>query len=199
MADEKRGGWGGRRAGAGRKPKKAAPLAPIDTRAAEAAPPPGDITTVAEPKAGDALASLVKQLKSGRSESAKVAAANAILDRGYGKPGIDLGGEPMLPFGRRPEPPENASLDVRSEARKWAHLAIEVLSRIATAGNSESARVTAARSILDRGLGTVATAKIPEGIADTRPMSKKDERRRAAEAAATGRYAVPKPPGEKLN
>jgi hypothetical protein len=41
-----------------------------------------------------ALATLAKVCKSGKSEAARVAAANAILDRGYGKPPQFLTGDP---------------------------------------------------------------------------------------------------------
>ena len=85
------------------------------------------------------------------------------------------------------------SSEVRTEARKYANLAIEVLRKIADAGVSESARVTAAKSMLDRGLGTVAAARMPEEKRD-QPLGKKEQAARAATAAATGRYATPPPP-----
>lgn len=52
-----------------------------------------DVRSRAREHAADALASLVKIAKSGKSESAKVAAAEAILNRGYGKPAQAVTGE----------------------------------------------------------------------------------------------------------
>jgi hypothetical protein len=54
--------------------------------------------------------------------------------------------------------------EIRVEARKYANLAIEVLGSIATRGETEGARVSAAKSLLDRGVGTVQVAKVPEGL-----------------------------------
>ena len=110
-----------------------------------------------------ALAALVTQLQSGGNEPAKIAAANAILDRGYGRPAVDVGAAAMLPFHAAPSS-VSASSNVRFEARKYAWLAIEVLRTIAAAGASESARVAAARSLLDRGVGTVGTAKAARAL-----------------------------------
>lgn len=193
---------GGKRPGAGRKPRgwvRPTALADIDLEAAMAAPVPGDIASVAQDRAGEALRALVKQVMHGASESAKVAACNAILDRGYGKPAVDLGGDPMLPFASKPTALELGP-DMRTEARKYAQLCVEVLTKIASNGQSESARVSAAKSLWDRGLGTVALAKVPEQLRDqNRPLGKREEMQRAATAAATGRYAVPAPPSGALN
>lgn len=41
----------------------------------------------------EALEALVKVLREGESESARIQAANAILDRGYGKPSTILAGD----------------------------------------------------------------------------------------------------------
>jgi len=191
-------GRGGRRPGAGRKPKGDVPpgkLADLDLRAALASPVPDDIAAVAQGQALSALAALVKQLTHGTSEAAKIGAANAILDRGYGKPTVETGGDLLLPFMAKPESTVDLGSDVRAEARRYATLAIEALSRIASTGASESARVSAAKSLWDRGLGTVAPAKLPDTLRPgDRPMGKKEEMARAASAAATGRYAVPSPP-----
>lgn len=64
---------GGRREGAGR-PKGAIGKATADIKQA------------AQAYTSDALEVLAQIMKAGESESARVAAANAILDRGYGKP-----------------------------------------------------------------------------------------------------------------
>ena len=64
---------GGARPGAGR-PKGAVNRATADIRAA------------AQVYTEDALATLAQIMKAGESEAARVAAANTILDRGFGKP-----------------------------------------------------------------------------------------------------------------
>lgn len=198
----KKSGRGGKRAGAGRKPKgHVAPtkLGGIDLAAALAAPAPDDIAELAQAKAWDSLSAFVKQLMFGESEAAKVSAANAILDRGYGKPAVDAGGDMMLPFMEKPAVVDFSG-QLRAEARRYATLAIEALHKIATSGSSESARISAGKSLLDRGLGTVATAKIPTDLKDAaRPVGKKEELQRAATAAATGRFAVPAPPRGAMN
>jgi hypothetical protein len=197
VADEKpKSNRGGKRPGAGRKPKGHVPptkVAGIDLAAALAAPVPDDISTVARSKVLSALDALVKQLEHGSSEAAKVAAANAILDRGYGKPAVDVGGDPVLPFLGTAPVQADPSDNLRALARGYATLAIEVLNRIAMTGESESARVSAAKSLWDRGMGTVSTAKLPEDLRG-RVMGKKEELARAATAAAVGRFAVPRPP-----
>jgi hypothetical protein len=45
-----------------------------------------EIAEAAKQHAGDAIAALIDVALNGRSESARVAAANALLDRGYGRP-----------------------------------------------------------------------------------------------------------------
>jgi hypothetical protein len=194
----KKSNRGGRRPGAGRKPKGHVPvtrLAGIDLAAALASPAPDDIAELAQTKAWDSLAAFVKQLMHGESEAAKVTAANAILDRGYGKPAVDTGGDLMLPFAEKPATVIDTAAQLRLEARRYARLAVEVLHKVATAGVSETARISASTSLLDRGLGTVATAKVPTDLREAqRPTGKKEELQRAANAAATGRFAVPPAP-----
>jgi len=53
--------------------------------------------------------------------------------------------------------------------------------------------IAAAQALLDRGLGTVATAKVPDGPV-ARPLGKKEEASAAARDAASGRYATPPAP-----
>jgi hypothetical protein len=194
-------GRGGRRDGAGRKRKIIDPTfldqATVDLLVADI--PSDQIERPAQRHARSAVLALVKKLLSGGSESARVTAANSILDRGYGKPSVDIGGDaaPNL-FSLRPEEKSAAGLDVvpievRTEARKYAGLAIEVLNRIAQFGKSESAVVSAARSLLDRGCGTVGTAKMPDEFKDTR-VGKKEAALSAARAAASGRLATPAAP-----
>jgi hypothetical protein len=92
----------------------------------------------------------------------------------------------------------STTAEIRTEARRYANLAIEVLRKIASDGHSESAVATASKALLDRGLGTVGKARMPEEQRD-RPLGKKEEAARAAEAAATGRFATPAPPPRMRN
>jgi hypothetical protein len=149
------------------------------------APPPDEIETVAQRHARSVLDNFVKQLMHGVSETAKIAAATSILDRVFGKPTSDAGGDAMLPFfGTAPVKPVAAEL--REEARKYAHLAIEVLAKIASNGASETARVSAGRALWDRGLGTAAPARVPDDFAGVHPVGKKQEAARAAKTAGEG-------------
>lgn len=131
----------------------------------------------------------------GGSESAKIAAAKEILDRGYGKPAVEIGGDAaMLPFMMAPSVvPASTTAEIRTEARKYANLAIEVLRKIAMDGASESAIASASKALLDRGLGTVGKARMPDEQRE-QPLGKKEQAQRAAQVAATGRYATPPPP-----
>lgn len=186
-------GRGGKRPGAGR-PKKIATdsrLGTLDIKSLLATEPPTEIEPAAQKRAHGALASLVKLLMFGSTESAKVSAALEILDRGYGKPAVEIGGDAMLPFMTAPVP--TVSTEIRIEARKYAHLAIAVLAKIAESGSSENARASASKSLLARGLGTVAPARMPDDF-DKRPLGKKEQAQHAAESAATGRYATPAAP-----
>jgi hypothetical protein len=186
---------GGERAGAGR-PKivrgSSNTLSAIDLKSLLAAPPPDEIETVAQRHAHKALASMVKLLMFGTVESAKITAATEVLDRGYGKPAVEIGGDAMLPFMRAPSSP-TVSSEIRAEARKYAHLAIAILEQIADHGKSENCRASASKVLLARGLGTVGAARMPDEFSK-RPLGKKEEAQRAAESAATGRYATPSPP-----
>jgi hypothetical protein len=160
MSDDNKPRWGGKRAGAGRKPKR--PLAPIDVAHALAEPAPDEIEPIAQRHAHAALETLVKQLTHGTSEAATIAAANAILDRAYGRPLVDFGGTGTLPFlGRAPS--RTIAAEIQGLARGHASLAVAALQRIATGGHSEAARISAAKSLWDRGLGTAPPAKIAAG------------------------------------
>ncbi len=68
---------GGRREGAGR---------PAGTRSAATKDQIANISTLAKMHAEEALAALVHVARFGESEAARVSAANAVLDRAYGKP-----------------------------------------------------------------------------------------------------------------
>lgn len=192
-------GRGGRRPGAGRKPKgyvKPSALSELNKVSALATAPPDEIDGVAQRHARDAIEALVKLLFYGASEAAKITAAKEILDRGYGKPAVEIGGDAaFLPFMIAPAPTASVSLtaEIRSEARKYANLAVETLRKIAIDGTSETAIAAASKALLDRGLGTVGKARMPDEQRD-RPLGKKEEAQRAAETAATGRFATPLPP-----
>jgi hypothetical protein len=186
---------GGKRPGAGRPRtirSASNTLGAIDIEALLSASTPDEIETVAQRHAHKALASMVKLLMFGSVESAKITAATEVLDRGYGKPAVEIGGDAMLPFMRTPAAP-TISTEIRIEARKYANLAIAVLEKIADNGASENSRASASRMLLARGLGTVAAARMPDEF-DKRPLGKKEEAQRAAESAATGRYATPSAP-----
>lgn len=195
MDEPKKSRRGGARPNAGRKGKghkSASGLSEIDIKAALAAGAPEEIEAVAQRHVRPVLDALVKVMLVGASEAARVNAANAILDRGYGKPTVESGGDAMLPFfGAAPS--KQLATEVRSDARKFAPLAIEVLARIAEHGESEAARVQACKALWDRGLGAVAPAKVPDE-ALRRPTGKKEEQAQAALSAGTGRYATPPAP-----
>jgi hypothetical protein len=189
--DPEKKGRGGARPGAGRKKTPRA----LSVVSALAATPPEEIDGVAQQHARTAIGSLARLLQHGGSEVAKITAAKEILDRGYGKPAVEIGGDAaMLPFMMVPEiQTTSLTAEIRTEARKYAHLAIETLRKIASDGASETAIATASKALLDRGLGTVGKARMPDEQRE-RPLGKKEEAARAAQTAATGRYATPTPP-----
>lgn len=203
MTTKAKGQHGGRRDGSGRKRKMTDPTV-LDQTTVDlliADDPPDQVEKPAQRHAHTAMLALVKKMLSGGSESARVTAANAILDRGHGKPAVDIGGDAAMPSLFSLSVPELAkggfevvSLEVRNEARKYTELAIEVLARIAKFGRSESASVSAASSLLNRGCGTVGTAKLPDEFKETR-LGKKEAALIAARAAASGKFATPAPPG----
>jgi len=199
MSDGAKSKRGGKRPGAGRKPKgyvKPSAISALNRVSALASEPPVEIDGVAQQHARGAIESLVKLLFYGVSEAAKIAAAKEILDRGYGKPAVEIGGDAaMLPFMMAPAAPsESLSMQIRDEARRYANLAIEALRKIAADGASETAIASASKALLDRGLGTVGKARMPEEQRD-RPLGKKEEAARAATLAASGVFATPSPPG----
>lgn len=192
---------GGKRPGAGRKPKgyvKPSVISDLNRVKALASEPPIEIDSIAQRHAKGAIEALVSLLFHGKSEAAKITAAKEILDRGYGKPAVEIGGDaaPTLPFMMQPVSVPSVSLtaEVRAEARRYANLAIEVLRKIAADGDSETAIASASRALLDRGLGTVGKARMPEEQTSERLLGKKEQAQRAAESAATGRYATPAAP-----
>jgi hypothetical protein len=189
---------GGARKGAGRKRKGYVPpkVTGLDLAEAMTTPPPDEIDAAAQSDIGESVGELVKLLLYGESETAQIAAAKEILDRGYGKPAVEIGGDaaaPQLPFLMAPSALGGITSQVRTEARKYANLALAVMRKIRSNGASETARAAAAKALLDRAIGTVGKARMPDEQRD-RPLGKKEEAARAAEAAATGKYATPAPP-----
>jgi hypothetical protein len=188
---------GGKRPGAGRKPKAVSPTALIgtDLKAALDGEIPDAVDSVAAEFTRGSIAALIQQLLHGESDAAKIDAANAILDRGYGKPTVEAGADPMLPFlGRAPV--RNTANEVRDEARRYARVAVAVLDKIQHNGLTEAIRVRAARALLDRGLGTVTPARMPATFSPqpAQRVGKKEEASATAKAAASGRLATPAPP-----
>lgn len=191
---------GGARPGAGRKPKPKSPTAVhgIDLAAALAGDVPEEIDRLASGATGRSVTVLVNILIVGASESAQIDAANEILDRGYGKPTVEAGGDPMLPFlGRAPV--RTVANETREEARRYARLAIATLEKIQDNGRSEATRVRAAKSLLARALGSVAPARVPAQLAAlARPVGKKEAAAQGAKAAGVGRFATPPAPARTV-
>lgn len=77
QSEIKMAGHGGKRAGAGRKPG-GANRATIEMGRT--------LSEMARELAPDALQVLAHIMRSGKTETARLAAANALLDRGYGRP-----------------------------------------------------------------------------------------------------------------
>lgn len=82
---------GGSRPGAGR-PKGAKSRATIEAKAT--------LSDLAKAYTADALRTLSEVMQNSESDSARVAAANSLLDRGYGKPAqaMTLSGDPDNPL-----------------------------------------------------------------------------------------------------
>lgn len=78
---------GGKRPGAGRKPGAVSKAK-------------RELAAMAKDKAERALEVLADIMERGESDAARVSAANAILDRGYGKPSqaMQIGGDPENPL-----------------------------------------------------------------------------------------------------
>ena len=83
----------------------AAAEAPVDRRTVEAAEggKAADVRALALKHGPEAIAALVKIINGATSEAAKIAAANALLDRAYGK---------ARPAAAAAEPPEETRLTV---------------------------------------------------------------------------------------
>jgi hypothetical protein len=173
--------WGGKRPGAGRKKKGAvspAAMGGLDLRAALSTPAPAEVEPVAALHAQSSVDALLKVIVNGASDAARVSAAKEILDRGWGKPTAESGGDLMLPFFGT-APAREVPSAVREACRKLTELAIQTLVKVRDASSSETARVQAAKALLDRGIGAVAPARVPEDTG-LREIGKKAEAERAA-------------------
>jgi hypothetical protein len=104
--------WGGKRTGAGRKPGSRTRANRNETMS---------LAEAARSHAPVALETLVDICRNGESESARVSAANALLDRGYGRPKdrVELTGK------------DGAAVAVRTELPEDQASAYEVARRIA--------------------------------------------------------------------
>lgn len=198
---------GGARPGAGRKRKgldQPTSLSELEVRALLAEPAPEEIDALAQRHASLGIETLSRLLLYGTSETAKIKAAKEVLDRGYGKPAVEIGGDAAMPGLPLMMPPgatvatPSVSAEVRSQARKLARVAVEVLRKIAQEGESETARASAVKALFDRGLGTVGKARMPDEQRDEPAVGKKEQQQRAASAAATGKFATPAPPRRVL-
>ena len=168
-------------------------MSPIEVEEALAAESPGEVEKVAQAYARSSLANLVREILHGESESAKVTACNEVLDRGWGKPAVEAPGDPMLPFAPAPGPSLTLHGEIRDEARRYTRLSIQTLERISAAGQIAQARVAASRSLLNRSIGTVAAARLPDQAAQA-PLGKKEAQAIAARTASSGIYATPPGP-----
>ena len=187
---------GGKRPGAGRKPRAyASPtaLSLVDRQALLAGIPLECIEPAAQLHALACVAALAKCLEFGSGEAARVAAAKSILDRGYGRLAVETGGDTAQLPGQPGLDAARVGAEVRAEARKYALLAIEVLRRIAEFATSESASVSASSALLNRGLGTVVPSRVPD---QTRPRGKREQAAENAQSAAIGTFETPAPPGK---
>jgi hypothetical protein len=188
MSEPKKSKRGGKREGAGRKPKGyIAPdiLTDLDLKAAEAAATPPEIESAARLHARAAVDSLKTVMVYSNSWSARIRAANAILDRGFGKPSTLTGVDLMQPlFGD--EFVKTVPGQIMEEARKVAPTAIAVLRKIADCSTSASARVAASLSLLDRGLGAVSVARLEAFRNDLRTVGKKQRALAEAVSGACG-------------
>src|SRR3954469_23068556 len=132
MTDVKPRNHGGRRVGAGRPKKSRSSPTVLDDASLslliDLDTPPDLIETAARRHVRTAIGTLARKLIVGGNDAARVRAANEILDRGYGKPAVDAGGDALLPFAAMPTSgTTSVSAETRAEARKYANLAIEVL------------------------------------------------------------------------
>jgi hypothetical protein len=57
-----------------------------------------EVRTAARKYTTEAVATLAGIMRNGQSEQARIAAANSLLDRGYGKPAQTLAGDPDMPL-----------------------------------------------------------------------------------------------------
>lgn len=188
----------GKRPGAGRKPKgyrSTTALTDLDLKSAEAAElsTPAEIESAVRAHARSSIESLKNVMLHSDSEAARIAAAKALLDRAFGKPAVATGINMALPLFDQASV-KSAPGQVIEDARKLAPLAITVLHKIAEGSARDSARVSASRALLDRGIGAVAVARLEAYRDDLNAIGKKEQANHAATAAACGKFTVPPAP-----
>lgn len=184
----KKSNRGGKRPGAGRKPKgyvSPSALVGLDLAAAAGTPAPKQIESLARLHARAALETLKTVMLHSASDAAKVNAANAILDRGFGKTSTESGIDQMLPLFDQVFL-ATTSGEMMEEARKLAPLAVAALVKIAQGSASDAARVAAAKALLDRGLGVASPARLDAYRDASKVIGKKEEAARVALAAGVG-------------
>jgi hypothetical protein len=181
-------GRGGRRPGAGRPRRDAirpTVLTTAELREAKAADVPLEIDVAARTDALETIERLEQILTYGSSEPAIVAAACEILDRGYSKPAVAIGGDPLLPFMTRPPMPSTIRDTARAKAQALAPLALMTLRKLRDSARTETSRVAAARALLARGLGTAAMARLVDESSAPK-LGKKEQALIDAQAPDTG-------------
>lgn len=150
MSDaSKTGKRGGARPGAGRKPKPRAeaPIPPIIAL---------DPFELARERAKAALGALLEVVMRGKSDVARVRAANLVLDRAIGKPTGD-GSHlfKIVEFDTSDSSGDPATF--RAEARKHVDAIFAVLSWISLHSKNEGARIAASASLIERAHGAAQT------------------------------------------
>jgi hypothetical protein len=174
-----------------KKPKPGATssaLTALDIAAATAAavaPTPAEFEASLRAQAGMGLEQLRIVMLHDKSDSARVTAANMIIDRGFGKPTTDTGVDMMLPLFDQVFL-KTAPGETIEAARMLAPLARTVLIKIAQGSVSGAARNAAVRSLHDRGLGLVAPARLDAYQADSKAIGKKEQALADAASAGSG-------------
>ncbi|MFZ0495717.1 MAG: hypothetical protein WCF64_09725 [Methylocella sp.] len=126
----------------------------------------------------EALDVLVEIMRNGTSQTARIAAAEQVLDRGSGPSSIEVGVDMTDMFSAFDEPSHD---EFKATCQALAPEAIDILRTIAAHGKSSAIRVRAARALLARGKGLAAQAATTPG-----GRSKKAEAASAAASAGDG-------------
>lgn len=143
---------GGARPGAGRKPQPRSDPPPLPTIAIDPA-------ELARERARSALSALMEVVFKGKSDVARVRAANIVLDRAIGKPSSD-GGHLFKIVEYSVSETDGDAVTFRSEARKHIDAIFIVLTWISQNSKNESARIAASSSLIERAHGTTQPPQI---------------------------------------